>query len=281
MICRAFSYWHQGFGDAPPVVQMCTQSLTRHHEQWNVELLDGQNIYKWLEPIPIPQARWERLPLAHQSDVIRTQLLVRHGGVWADPTVWFQRPMDGWLDEALASGLFLYSHPGVDRLVSNWFIAAERENPLLKKLYTRLCFYWSEHDFKSVGKPANLMGSVLSKVLNRNIRWPQLWLKKGIIRLTGHAPYMIYHYLFADLVRTDPECAEIWREMPRYPASSPHSLLRLGLMSEATPAIQQLLGRSGPPLFKLTWKLPSTHPPPGSVLAELSSNTDTSDYEHG
>mgnify|MGYP005850186527 CR=1 FL=1 len=266
---RIFSYWHQGFGDAPPLVQLCIMSMRRHHPSWEINLLDPKSIEVWLKQIPIPEKKWCRLPIAHRADVIRTQLLLRHGGVWADPTVWFADPIDEWLSVRMDSGFFMFHRPGRDRLISNWFIAAEAGNPLLARFYEELCRYWRENDFETIGFTERRKVNLLSRALHRNLRLPQIWFSKPMIRLFHHAPYMVYHYLFARMVRTDSACAAVWDATPRETADAPHRLLRHGLLARLTPEVKQALQVADPPLFKLTWKLGDARIPDNSVLAEL------------
>jgi len=264
-----FSYWHQGWEVIPPIVDVCLKSMSQHHRDWKIHLLDADTATDWLEPIPIPEKKWEKLPLAHRSDVIRTQLLLRNGGVWADPTVWFTGSMDKWLSARMNAGLFLFRRPGRDRLISNWFIAAQPGNPLLARLYDELCRYWRENDFETIGFTRRRGVNIVARILNRNLRLPQIWLSRPLRSLFRHAPYMVYHYLFAKVVRTDPRCAAIWAETPRESADAPHRLLRHGLLQPLTQDIERVMQSTKPPLFKLTWKLGGIEVPDNSVLAEL------------
>ena len=264
-----FTYWHQGWDEIPPVLRACLNSLRRHHADWKIHLLDANTASGWLEPIPIPDEKWEQLPLAHRSDVIRTQLLLRHGGVWADPTVWFAGPMDQWLNERMESGLFLFHRPGRDRLISNWFIAAEAGNPLLGRFYDELCRYWRENEFETIGFTGRRAVNIFDRVLHRNLLLPQIWFSKPMKRLVRHAPYMVYHYLFAKMVRTDSACAAVWGATARESADAPHRLLRHGLLERLTPDVNNVLERPELPLYKLTWKLGGLGIPENSLLAEL------------
>ena len=264
-----FTYWHQGWAEIPLVLQVCLRSMLRHHGDWEIHLLDGSTVYEWLEPIPIPDKKWQQLPIAHRSDVIRTQLLLRHGGVWADPTVWFAGPMDEWVAERMDSGLFMFHRPGRDRLISNWFIAAEARNPLLARFYDELCRYWRENEFETIGFTQRHVVNFVSRALHRNLLLPQIWFLNPMIRLFRHSPYMVYHYMFARMVRTDPACAAVWKATRRESADAPHRLLRHGLLAPLTPEGKQILQAADPPLFKLTWKLGDHRIPENSVLAEL------------
>ena len=264
-----FTYWHQGWDAVPPVLRVCLNSIRRHHGGWKISLLDARTILDYLDPIPIPDGKWRLLPLAHRSDLIRTQLLLQHGGVWADPTVWFAGPMDEWLSKRLDSGLFMFHRPGRDRLISNWLIAAEAGNPLVARFYEELCRYWRENDFETIGFTQRGAVNFLARVLHRNLRLPQIWFAEPMIRLFRHAPYMVYHYLFAKMVRTDPACAAVWSATPRLSADAPHRLLRHGLLAPVTPEVEQTLQLADPPMFKLTWKLAGRRIPENSLLAEL------------
>jgi hypothetical protein len=264
-----FTYWHQGEALAPGLVKTCLRNLRALHSGYDIHVLDAESVGAWIEPIPVPEDKFRRLWIAHQSDLIRTQLLLRYGGVWVDPTVFMVRPLDEWLPQCMDSGLFLFHRPGRDRLISNWFIAAERENVLLRRLYERLCRYWAENEFDNLEQPQSAVAEFVACVLNRNLFLPRLWLRKPMIRLLRTAPYMVYHYQFADLVARDRACREIWRRTPKISADGPHRLLKYGLLSPLSPEVREWIGGADPPLFKLSWKLEADEIPADSVLGYL------------
>jgi hypothetical protein len=265
-----FTYWHQGFDQAPEIVKACARVIERHHPDWDIHFLDAQTVDDWIDPMPIPREKWERLQLAHRSDLIRTQLLIKHGGVWADPTVWFSRPLDDWLPSHMEAGLFLFRHPGRDRTISNWFITAEPGNPLLVRLYDKLCAYWSDNEFDNFDRSMSLSAQWLHRILRRNQSLPRLWLRTPIIRLFRTFPYMIYHYAFHDLVRIDAECRAVWDQMPDVRADGPVRLLRHGLNEAFDDTARSLLtSPDRAPLYKLTWKGIPERPDKGTVLGKL------------
>lgn len=263
---RIFTYWHQGFDKAPEIARACVRSAGLQNDSWEIVCLDEHSSSEWIDPIPIPQARWSKIGLAHRSDLIRTQLLIKYGGVWADPTVWFCRPLDDWLPDLMEAGLFMFQRPGRDRAISNWFIAAEPQNQLLERLYEKLCAYWTTHEFVNFDRQMPRSGRILLRVLSRNRELSRLWLKAPIIRLFRCFPYMIYHYTLYDLVRRDSHCEEIWKQMPPRLADGPHKLLRAGLLETASESVKAVISSRQDDLYKLTWKLPSSRVPEGSVL---------------
>ena len=266
---RVFTYWHQGEAAAPRLVKLCIRRLRALHEGWDVHVLDAESIGEWIEPIPVPREKLEKLSIAHQSDLIRTQLLIRYGGVWADPTVFVVRPLDEWLPQYQSSGLFLFHRPGRDRLISNWFIASEQGNVVLRRLYERMYRYWSENEFENLGQPQSKQAELAARILNRNLFLPRLWLRKPFIKLLRTAPYMVYHYQFADLVARDRECRAIWARTPKISADGPHRLLRHGVLNPSLPEVRKWIDEADPPLFKLSWKLGVDEIPPGSALEYL------------
>lgn len=267
--CRIFTYWHQGFDNAPELVQACQRTMARYTPGWSHHFLDAQSVQNWIEPIPVPECTWNRLSLAHQSDVIRTQLLIRHGGVWADPTVLFTRPLVDWLPGKMEAGVFLFHRPGPDRAVSNWFIASEAHHPLLTRLYEELCRYWANNDFNNFGRPMSPLASFAARVLNRNLELPRLWLRRPFIRLLKAYPYMIYHYMLYDLIRSDPALKSVWDRMPKLSADIPHFAAHRGLLEPIDDEAKRFIDSREAPLFKLSWKLPFQDIPPESLLVYL------------
>lgn len=278
---RIFTYWDQGFDNAPEIVRACVSSFYQKNSGWSIVLLDSETIADWIEPIPIPADKWNRLSLPHRSDLIRTQLLIRHGGVWADPTVWFCKPLDDWLPKAMRAGVFMFHRPGRDRAISNWFIAAHQNNQLLQRQYDRLCTYWRENEFDNLGGNENKWGQFLKRAINRNLEWPRLWLWKPIIRLFRTCPYMIYHYLIYDLVRSEPEFGRMWQSMPKISAHLPIFLLHRGLFEPLDENTRKFIDAGSAPLYKLTWKLPSGSVPPGSILDYLYSTRSVQSRDPG
>ena len=60
----------------------------------------------------------------HRANVLRMELLARHGGVWVDATCFCVRPLDEWLPAQMSSGFFAFARPARSRLLANWFLAA-------------------------------------------------------------------------------------------------------------------------------------------------------------
>lgn len=121
-------YWEQGEDQAPYLVRRCIQSWRDHNPGWDVRVLDGGNVAEFAEDL----ARLEALPRRFRANLLRLQLLARHGGVWVDATTLCHRPLDEWLPLiAGQTGFFVFRGPYHDRWLDNWFIAANPKNELI------------------------------------------------------------------------------------------------------------------------------------------------------
>ncbi len=268
-----FSYWHQGSAAAPEVVKLCFNSLERSSGDWSLQLLSEDSVAQYIDDLGLPPAVLERLSLAHRSDLLRTQLLIRYGGIWADATVFSNQDFSSWVPPLLEpAGLFMFHRPGPDREISNWFIAAEAQHPILLKLNERLLDFWSATTFRTYGRDYTQLDRLLFRAINRN-RWaPRFWTWAPVRRALRVFPYMIYHYLFYDLVSSDRRMKALWAKVPKLSADGPHALLRAGLLSPAGPAARQLIDAPVSPVYKLKWRLGSEAIPEDSVLGLLRSS---------
>ena len=212
---KIWMYWHQGFENSPELVQKCTAKWTELNPSWEVVLLTQKNLSEYLDALPIPSVIQGKMLLAHKSDLIRTQLLVKYGGVWADPTTYPLQKLDDWLPAYMTSGLFMFQNPGRDRVISNWFIAADKNNSLLAQLFTELCAYWSENNFKNLGAHTrSRLIQNLEVIINRNTDWPLVWFSPLMTKIFRIAPYLIYHYKFYQLVKNNLNLGRYFNEMP-------------------------------------------------------------------
>ena len=269
-----FTYWEQGFDHAPGVIVKCLQQMQRLHPTWTVNALDQHSIGPLAGERPVSAEIWGKLGRAHRSDLLRTQLLIRHGGVWMDPTVFCVRPLDDWLPDCMAGGVFFFQKPGPDRLISNWFIAAERGNLILERLLARLVAFWERASVGQSGLLPNPLEKLAIRVLERHHRLSRWRVREPWRRLFSESPYMVYHYILSDLVLTDPEAKAVWRRVPGVPAGPPHDLQDFGLCKPANSEVENLLAGGGAPVFKLTWKDLPEIPAADTILGRIFSIAD-------
>lgn len=140
-----WTYWHQGWDAAPPLMRRCLEQMQHHHPAWTVRALDGQA----LEGL-VPAALVERAePTAAFSDRLRLELLATHGGVWLDATVYCMRSLDTWLPSLAESGFFAFRLPTAPKPIASWCLASVPEGQIVTR-WNHLCRdYWegrSEYD---------------------------------------------------------------------------------------------------------------------------------------
>ena len=89
---RIWVFWGQGEDSMPELIRACYKQLVALNGD-AVTLVTNQNVHEFLD---IPAAIYEKvergaISWAHFSDIIRTSLLARYGGLWLDATVWITR----------------------------------------------------------------------------------------------------------------------------------------------------------------------------------------------
>ena len=100
-----------------------------------------------------PQRSWLG---AAQSDVVRVNVLARHGGVWADATLLCAAPLDAWVYAALAPSHAFFAYrtnsavggdgPGADLphgRPCSWFLVATRQSALMRAWRAAVNEYWA------------------------------------------------------------------------------------------------------------------------------------------
>lgn len=209
---KIFIYWDKGLEAAPDIVKICIESWFRHNPEWEVHLLDDSSIADFF---PRGSVR-KNVSTTMFSDLLRTKILYSEGGVWVDATCLCTKPLDVWLPFMFCqSNIFLFSNPGRDRVISNWFIASTSHHEIIRVWHERLLFL-------------------------RNFPY----LKQ---------PYFSAHFVFEANLRLSRNIQKIWRHAPSIGARAPHVLQNLLVCGrEVTPEIARILRDC--PVHKLTYK---------------------------
>lgn len=143
--------WMQGIENAPALVQKCYASLKRNLNGKEIVLITSENVRKYTD---FPAWIWEKyekglITHTHFSDLLRIELLCRHGGTWIDATVFCSGP--NIPDYMLDSDLFMFQNlkPGADGStlnISSWFITACANNKVLLAVRKLLWNYWKREN---------------------------------------------------------------------------------------------------------------------------------------
>ena len=179
--------WLQGIENAPPVCKACLNSLKKHYPDYGINILSLKNINQAVQfPEHIVKKFNEgKISPTHFSDLLRLELLINYGGIWADSTVFATAREPYYLHYPLF--IFQGFWRGNDaHLGSNWFIVGEKNNPILKTTRDLLYKFWEDHD-----------------------------------KLGEGAWYFIFHLMFKFAAEKYPQ---IWNRMPLFSNIPPHIL---------------------------------------------------------
>lgn len=146
--------WLQGMENAPEIVKACYNSLRQHLTDRDIKVIDNNN---WKDYVELPEyvvKKWEKgqIPAATFSDLLRLELLIRHGGTWIDSTVLCTgfKGSSSKFQEYLNADLFLfqYTPPGTTKgiSISSWFITAHTNNVVLMTIRDMMFAYWKDYD---------------------------------------------------------------------------------------------------------------------------------------
>jgi len=213
--------WFQGFNNAPLLVRNSVQSWKHYNEKsWRIVLLDNNNLKEYIDIDKIYKiVNKKMIKPCHLSDIIRCELLSKHGGLWTDATSFCNRPLDEWIEPFIRKvGFFAFRNPAENRMLSNWFLYADKENFIIEK--------WCEKTF-------------------------EYYEKNGFAKT-----YFIHHYLFGELYNTNQTFKSLWDNVPSFPANGygPHYILANGLFSVITMNIRYVIDKKISPVYKLTYK---------------------------
>ena len=142
--------WLQGLESAPPIVKACYASLVKSLSGKEIRVVDESNRRSLVELPEYIERRHAKgqIPHAMFTDLLRLELLIKYGGTWIDATVMCSST--DYPQEYLDADLFFfqYARPEDRRYVgiSNWFISACSNNPLLMTLRDLLYAYWKDFD---------------------------------------------------------------------------------------------------------------------------------------
>lgn len=85
--------WWQGEENMPGIPAACLSSIRKWAKEWDIRILTEKNYRQYLDLDDVIdltkqyQLGKQRLTIQYLSDLIRTRLLYKHGGVWIDSTM--------------------------------------------------------------------------------------------------------------------------------------------------------------------------------------------------
>jgi len=259
--------WLQGIDQAPPLVLKCLQSWKEKNPGWEVRALDRSEVDTLIELDPILEKNRDTITPQKTSNIIRLNLLAKYGGVWVDASCFCNRPLDDWLEAAAPDGFFAFQRPGKDRPLANWFLASSPENYLTCVFNDSHNRFFMENRFDNERKRQWI--DRLNRILNRNDFSTRAWFSFPILKVLKVHPYFCFHYLFARVIRLNPEARKIWDRVVKISADGPHYLQFEGLRAPLTPSARDHIDGRRVPVYKLNWRVTREQMSSGSTLDYL------------
>lgn len=233
-----YALWDQGPDAAPELARLNFARWATLNPDYEMVVLDQRGMDQLFAEVqfdPPPGLRIQAL-----SDVARTHLLWRTGGVWVDASLFPTQPLDLWLPERLENGgFFAFERPAPDRPLSNWFLAAHAGSAVVERWKDALRRYWvrGRELAEGAGIPDDPVGEVAPPASDFKDTYP----------------YFCHHYLFRYLLEREPEFAALWRRCAPLTAAD---AIALQLAYEGETPKQERLRQIllGAPVHKLDWR---------------------------
>ncbi|MCP4125819.1 MAG: hypothetical protein GY753_02000 [Gammaproteobacteria bacterium] len=249
-------YWHQGWDDAPPLVRQALSSWQQKNPDYEVRALDAQSIHDYVRlPTQLNLSRRD-LTVQKIAALSRLGLLAKHGGVWVDATVICTRPLSHWISEYYDAGFFAFRFPGADRLMSNWFIAAEQDSVILQRLtdsffrvYTET-YFWNQET-----RLGNWLLDLFIPRWNQDLRGTLNWHSFFARKILRVYPYFIFHYTFNKVILEDAQCTNLWFKTKPFEAGLTHRLQGLAAMNNGVDKAIEFINSDQAPMHKLNWRV--------------------------
>lgn len=141
--------WFQGLDNAPNIVKKCIDSIYRYNPEKEIHLITNENINDYLDLPDFIVAKRKKgiISDAHFSDIIRTELLIKYGGMWVDATTY----LTGKIPEVyFEKKIFMFKDTNPDDVCityNNWFIISQKNNKMLLELRNLLYWYWKKYNY--------------------------------------------------------------------------------------------------------------------------------------
>ena len=265
--------WFQGEEEMPYVVRHCFKSWKIHNPEYDIQLLTSQNYTDFIE---IEEQILSNGIITKQalSDIVRVFLLDKYGGVWVDATCFCTKPLDAWLPQSMTFDFYAFQKPGVDRLISSWFLASEAKGDFISAYKQKVLNYWMNSNVKKQMGGDVDVSSLNDRTMQRlkktkGMSWAFVLRFFIEVYIKKKSPYFWFHYLFALILHSNMKMKRAWFEQNSFSSDGPHILIREGLDELITDDIKQVIASNDVPLYKLDWRIDESDLRHDSILQYL------------
>lgn len=149
-----WTIWLQGMENAPKIVQKCYESMKKNITNREIIVITENNYSNYVQFPDYIMEKYKKgiISKVHFSDLLRIELMARHGGTWLDGTVFISgKPEDYKQEYILDDDLFLFQtlKPGLDghaASISSWLMTASSNNKIILLTRALLYNYWKTHN---------------------------------------------------------------------------------------------------------------------------------------
>ena len=196
--------WLQGIDSAPKLVQDCYNSIRYWLKDKEIIVITKENYKQYVEFPDYIIEKWEKgiISNTHFSDLLRLELLIRHGGLWLDATTYLTGPLPNYIED---NNFFVYSNGWLDMEMINmgsWLMYSKKSNNYLLTETRKLLYkYWKKYNYL---KNYFLLHMFFRMVTDEN---PEEWEKVPMISQIDS------HYMMRELNRkyNEERCIEIMK----------------------------------------------------------------------
>ncbi|MGN0728475.1 capsular polysaccharide synthesis protein [Treponema sp.] len=143
--------WLQGIKNAPELVKRCYKSVQEFCHDYKIIEITSENYADFTDIPEFIIKKWKTgiITNTHFSDILRTNLLVKNGGIWIDATVFLTSKIPVDIENA---PLFLFRtyKPGSNGKtinLSSWFLSSCKDNKVLALVQELLFEYWKKKNY--------------------------------------------------------------------------------------------------------------------------------------
>ena len=153
-----YMLWDKGFESAPAYQKACLASWIHFNPTWTVHAMnmaEAEHLANISDISASVRKRYAKMRIQAKSDVIRTRIMLLHGGVWADASVACNKPLDEFLPEDVGFYAFVRHdrrseidhqkthHIPIKPWVASWFLASESHSGVFELLWHAVEAFWA------------------------------------------------------------------------------------------------------------------------------------------
>ena len=190
--------WLQGIENAPDIVKQCYVSLNQNISNKEIVVITEENYREFTEFPEYIIETYEKglITRTHFSDLVRVEILSRHGGTWIDGTVLCtENPYECGMEYMLEDDLFVFQNlkPGRDGhvlTISSWFMTACSNNKIILLTRALMFNYWKTKNYLVDYFLVHHMFQIAIEA------FPEEWNK--VVPFSNSVPHILLLRLFED-----------------------------------------------------------------------------------